>query len=84
MYGLVTSPRDWSDHRDSVIPTMVWHREEGATKWKGSFHRAKDQHLWHLREQCLETGEVKNRGLMAIYVDDVLLAADDGVAVCVL
>ena len=84
MYGLVTSPRDWSDHRDSVIPTMVWHREEGATKWKGSFHRAKDQHLWHLREQCLETGEVKNRGLMAIYVDDVLLAADDGVAVCAL
>ena len=84
MYGLITSPRDWSDHRDEVIPTMAWHREEGAKKWKGSFHRAKDQHLWHLREACLESGEVKNKGLMAIYVDDILLAADDGVATCAL
>ena len=84
MYGLVSSPRDWADHRDSVIPSMVWHREEAEKKWKGSFHRAADQHLWHLKEQCLETGEVRNRGLMAIYVDDVLMAAEDDVAVCAL
>ena len=80
MYGLVTSPRDWADHRDSVIPSMVWHRDEAEKKWKGSFHRAADQHLWHLRETCLETGEVKNCGIMAIYVDDVLLAAEHRVA----
>ena len=84
MYGLVSSPRDWADHRDNTIPSMVWHREEAEKKWKGSFHRAADQHLWHLRETCLETGEVKNCGVMAIYVDDVLLAAAPQVATCAL
>ncbi|CAL1169833.1 unnamed protein product [Cladocopium goreaui] len=35
MYGLVASPRDWADHRDVTIPTMVWQREENGKKWKG-------------------------------------------------
>ena len=84
MYGLTSSPRDWSDHRDPVIPTLVWQRDEGNVKWKGSFVKAADQHLWHLREVCLETREVHNRGVMTIYVDDVLLAASDEVAACAL
>lgn len=84
MYGLTSSPRDWSDHRDKIIPTMVWHREEGGIKWQGSFKKATDQHLWHLKEECLETGESRHRGTMAIYVDDVLLAAEDAVAVSAL
>ena len=84
MYGLVASPRDWSDHRDETIPNMVWQREEDGKKWKGTFKRAADQHLWHLQEECLESGEVCKRGLMAIYVDDVLLAAGDPVATCAL
>jgi len=84
MYGLTSSPRDWSDHRDKIIPTMVWHREEGGIKWRGSFKKATDQHLWHLKEECLETGESRHRGTMAIYVDDVLLAAEDAVAVSAL
>ena len=84
MYGLVTSPRDWSDHRDKTIPTMSWQRAEGGKTWRGSFHKAADQHLWHVREECVESGEVSNNGLMAIYVDDVLLAASDVVASCAL
>ena len=80
MYGLVSSPRDWADHRDQVVPTMKWLREEGDKKWAGSFHRATDQHLWHLRERCLSKGEVHNKGITAIYVDDVLLAAEPAVA----
>ena len=84
MYGLASSPRDWSDHRDRVIPTMVWQRAEGSRKWKGGFVKAADQHLWHLREECLETGEVQKCGVMTIYVDDVLLAAPDAVAECAL
>ena len=84
MYGLVTSPRDWSDHRDKTIPTMSWQRAEGEKTWRGSFHKAADQHLWHVREECVESGEVSNKGLMAIYVDDVLLAASDVVASCAL
>ena len=84
MYGLTSSPRDWSDHRDKVIPAMAWQRKEGSATWVGGFRRAADQHLWHLREECVETGERVNRGLMAIYVDDVLLAAGDKVAPCAL
>ena len=45
--------------------------------WIGSFVQAKDQHVWHLQEECFETGQKVKRGLMAIYVDDVLLAADE-------
>eukprot|EP00435_Cladocopium_sp_Y103_P023337 s5148_g5.t1 len=84
MYGLVSSPRDWSDHRDQVVPKMSWRRETSGSTWLGGFRRADDQHLWHLTEECLETGETKNRGIMAIYVDDVLLAAENEVAKCAL
>ncbi|CAL1144503.1 unnamed protein product [Cladocopium goreaui] len=84
MYGLVSSPRDWADHRDQVIPTMTWLREEAGRRWKGSFQRAADQHLWHLSERCQETGEEKDRGIMTVYVDDVLLAADEKTAQCAL
>eukprot|EP00435_Cladocopium_sp_Y103_P001568 s1543_g1.t1 len=49
---------------------MTWAREDGP------FHPAADQHLWHLKERCRATGEERNCGIMAIYVDDVLLAAD--------
>eukprot|EP00435_Cladocopium_sp_Y103_P059403 s85_g21.t1 len=84
MYGLVSSPRDWSDHRDQTIPTMTWTRVAAEKTWKGGFRQAADQHLWHLQEECVETGEVLNKGIMAIYVDDVLLAAEDEVAVSAL
>ena len=26
LYGLVTSPRDWCDHRDGKIKNFRWHR----------------------------------------------------------
>ena len=48
--------------------------------WQGSFTPSKDQHLWHLEETCLETGEKCQRGIMAIYVDDVLMTAEEPVA----
>ena len=80
MYGLVSSPRDWADHRDRVIPKMTWVREEAERHWHGFFQQAADQHLWHLKERCQETGEERNCGVMAIYVDDVLLTADEKTA----
>ena len=121
VYGLTTSPRDWSDHRDKQIPDIKWCRSvqttgidkpgdsqevdgegDGRTcpsdrcywksldpdasctqvqrTWQGSFVPSKDQHLWHLQEECLETGEVKQQGVMAIYVDDVLIAAEGDTA----
>ena len=113
MYGLATSPRDWSDHRDDVLPKLTWKRsvrpgeavsvkgdsdrrtcqfdrcyrtslEPGSPTslqqtWLGRFRPSVDQHLWHLEEECAETGAVVQRGLMAIYVDDVLLAAEEHV-----
>ena len=59
-------------YRKSLDPEASGLKEK---TWIGSFFPATDQHVWHLRETCVETGEVKNRGLMAIYVDDVLLTA---------
>eukprot|EP00435_Cladocopium_sp_Y103_P025038 s3224_g6.t1 len=79
MYGLTTSPRDWAEHRGRMIPDMAWTRSEGSLTWTGIW-KFQTKHLWHLREQCLETGEVVNCGLMAVYVDDVLLAAKQEVA----
>ena len=121
MYGLTTSPRDWSDHRDLVVPTIKWRRQikakqpggkpgvmgegdgrtcqfdrcywkspdpgslgEANQTWEGQFVRAADQHLWHLRETCLETGQSVNRGMMAIYVDDVLMTAEREVGISAL
>ena len=125
VYGLTTSPRDWSDHRDREVPAIKWSRiereasvsvkDEGggrtcqfdrcyrklpdsgsdatepegkaaepvkgvAKTWSGSFVPAEDQHLWHLIETCLETGEERAVGAMAIYVDDVLMSAEEASA----
>ena len=118
VYGLITSPRDWSDHRDQQVPTIKWSRiesiqqpgvgvdDEGDRRtcqsdrcyrksldseasssrltWNGCFVAAADQHLWHLQETCAETGEIRQRGIMAIYVDDVLMSAEDSTATAAL
>ena len=116
VYGLMTSPRDWADHRDLILPTIKWCLEEtksgtdvevkddgegwtcqfdrcyqkspdsgtstqGPIKtWHGSFVATSDQHLWHLQEVCAETGEKRQCGIMAIYVDDVLMTAAEATA----
>lgn len=31
MYGLTTSPRDWSKHRDATLPSLSWVRMKIAS-----------------------------------------------------
>ena len=67
VYGLTTSPRDWSVHRDIGDP------QDGVGR------RWKEDEIPGDRgaEPEVQTGVV--RGLMSIYVDDVMLAGEDKV-----
>eukprot|EP00435_Cladocopium_sp_Y103_P033382 s1981_g8.t1 len=78
LYGLTSSPRDWSLHRDSTIPSIHWvrhHREQQVT---GSFVKTPDDHVWRLQETN-ESGDTTWVGLMTVYVDDLLIVAEDEV-----
>ena len=77
MYGLTTSPRDWSKHRDATLPCISWVRMKGERKLRGYFVKTQDENLWRLEEVDIESGENLWSGLMSIYVDDILLAGED-------
>ena len=76
LYGLTTSPRDWGIHRDQTVPKIGWNRTDKDGKvWKGRFVHSGDDNMWRLIETC-EDSEVSNWvGLLAVYVDDLLIAA---------
>eukprot|EP00435_Cladocopium_sp_Y103_P070969 s226_g36.t1 len=78
LYGLTTSPRDWSLHRDDVLKKLTWKRllENGATA-TGRFERCDDDNLWRL----VETDPHGNRwcGLLCVYVDDLLFCGEQEV-----
>ena len=76
LYGLTSSPRDWGVHRDEVLPTLRWTRQVGKAAFKGSFIHSKDENLWRLIEVDQSSGEQRWVGLMSVYVDDILIAAE--------
>lgn len=78
LYGLTTSPRDWGLHRDETIPKITWKRPRNGKVVKGSFVKTPDEHVWRVEEVDCETGEIAWSGLMLVYVDDLLLIAEDG------
>lgn len=73
-YGLPTSPRDWSVHRDLTLPDIKWTRKTEEGEWRGYFKQTKDENLWLLCETCPPSGTTSWAGLMSVYVDDLLLA----------
>ena len=77
LYGLTSSPRDWSLYRDETIPSMSWHRQRQGQDVKGSFQKTPDENIWRLIERNEITGETYWVGLMSVYVDDLLISADD-------
>ena len=81
MYGLTTSPRDWSLHRDRTLPAVSWVRvreaNNQAKKVRGHLTKTEDENLWRLEEADTETGEVHWTGLMSIYVDDILISGEE-------
>ena len=83
MYGLVTSPKDWSSFRDAELQKMVGTYEsqgQGEESHMGrfAFRPMEDPNLWALQE-CSRELEGEDRkwgkvlGHMIVYVDDVLM-----------
>ena len=84
MYGLVTSPKDWSSFRDAELQKMVGHfktdDEEGEVAGATcfSFRPLEDPNLWAIQEvfpDKEESGDKWGRviGHMIVYVDDILM-----------
>jgi len=80
VYGLTSSPRDWCLYRDETLPTMSWRRNRQGQEVDGSFSRTPDDNVWRLEEVNRKTGEKFWSGLMSVYVDDLLITAEDGAA----
>ena len=78
LYGLTTSPRDWSLHRDEVIPTISWHRDRDGRAVQGAFRKTPDENVWRMEEFDEKSGESHWIGLMSVYVDDLLFTAEEG------
>ena len=80
VYGLTSSPRDWCIYRDEVVPTMSWRRSRHGCELEGRFVKTPDDNVWRLEETDVNSKEVHWSGLMSIYVDDLLVTAEDGAA----
>ena len=77
IYGLTTSPRDWSLYRDEVLPTIKWHQQLHGRKVTGRFQKNPDENVWRLEETDHDTGKVELVGLMSVYVDDLLIVVEE-------
>ena len=80
VYGLTSSPRDWCIYRDEVVPTISWRRSKNGCELEGRFVKTPDDNMWRLEETEVNSKEVHWAGLMSIYVDDLLVTAEDGAA----
>ena len=80
LYGLVGSPRDWCLYRDETLPTVAWTRLRHGREVKGSFKKTADENVWRLIEVDVESGENHWSGIMTVYVDDLLVSAEDEAA----
>ena len=71
MYGLVESPRDWSDHRDATLPLVRW--KDPTTEKKYRLKKTAENHLWSIQQE--DGGEIE--GFLGVYVDDVIVIGRD-------
>ena len=71
MYGLTTSPRDWSQYRDRTLPVVSWVRvrmeNNQAKRVRGHFIKTEDENLWRIEEVDVESGEKHWTGLMSTW-----------------
>ena len=84
MYGLVTSPKDWSSFRDTELQKMIGSyeiEEEDGKVWGSgefSFRPMEDPNLWAIQELLPSNDEGEKKwgrvlGHMIVYVDDILM-----------
>ncbi|CAE6952681.1 RE1 [Symbiodinium sp. CCMP2592] len=89
LYGLAEAPRRWSSHRDMLLRQHVW--EEGGRRFSLQQCVA-DNNLWKIVSEPLSGGvhagagletesgsEPMLHGLLGIYVDDMLIIAEESV-----
>ena len=72
MYGLRQSPRAWGLHRDLMFEEMEWEADEKLMVFKAA---DTDPNVWKLVE-AEEGITPETRGLMLVYVDDLLILGE--------
>ena len=72
LYGLVTSPRDWCDHRDGKIRNFQWVREGRPVRVQAT----PQADIWLIQEQDDQSAWT-TKGAVATYVDDVLMVGEE-------
>ena len=73
LYGFTESPSDWGHFRDDTLRNLKW--VEDGEEYK--VEPTGEPHLWRVVKTCQDDQTVC--GYVAIYVDDVLAAADEKV-----
>ena len=74
LYGLAESPQDWGAERDSKFRAMKWNRPQ---KYEFGLEQAKSDHsIWRIRKVVNGSFEGPVRGLLGVYVDDLLSTAE--------
>ena len=74
LYGLVTSPRDWCDHRDGKIKEFRWNRRGRPVRVQAT----PQTDIWLIQEEDEKAGW-KTKGALATYVDDVLMVGEEDI-----
>ena len=70
LYGTTTAPREWGDHRDYTLERMRWGSHD---QWR--LRRTSEPNIWAM-EQCV-SDQWDGCGFLAVYVDDILIAASE-------
>ena len=73
IYGLAESPSDWGAYRDECMRKVRWKSGE-EERW---LEPTSEKHLWKvLSKKEGSTGEAELKGLICVYVDDLLAAGE--------
>ena len=75
LYGLTTSPRDWSVSRDQKIPQIKW--EVDGNYKDCHFEATAEENLWLVKASPIGKEDVKVIGALLVYVDDFLVMGEE-------
>ena len=73
MYGLRQSPKTWGDHRDECFRLMSWKVGNEEFYFEPM---VSEPNLWRILQRE-ETKQDSQRGLMLVYVDDLLILSEE-------
>ncbi|OLP90889.1 Retrovirus-related Pol polyprotein from transposon TNT 1-94 [Symbiodinium microadriaticum] len=78
LYGLASAPKSWSNYRDKVIAELEIPCEGGVLRLSKMLEDANLLHIIRLSRdgKSVNLGEGERVGLVALYVDDILIGAE--------